>query len=331
MQPSDVTGPGGRPNAFAPHDRGAAGRAEGAANAEGAADDEAPEKSFIIEPRAEEPRLIILCDHAGNALPERYGSLGLGKDQFARHIAYDIGAAPVAREIGRRLGATVIATRYSRLLIDPNRGLDDPTLVMQLSDGAVVPGNRGITRAELERRIRLYWRPYHEAIDKLIDARLAGGVVPVLLSIHSFTERWKGAPRPWHVTVLWDRDPRFARPLLERLGRQPDLVVGENEPYSGALEGDCLNRHGTRRGLAHALIEIRQDLIREPHGQKEWGARLAAIVGELLADPALSRQFAEVWLAGAEDAIDAIDAIDANDRRGATIDRAPTAELPGDG
>jgi predicted N-formylglutamate amidohydrolase len=226
--------------------------------------------------------LLILCDHAENRIPPRYASLGLNPEDLNRHIAYDIGAANVAERLAAALGVPALLTRFSRLLIDPNRGLDDPTLVMQLSDGIVVPGNAGIDAAELEARIRDYHAPYHHAIDAAIEAAIAAGRPPVLLAIHSFTQAWKSVPRPWHVAVLWDKDPRLAKPLLEGLRAQPDLTVGDNLPYTGKLRGDTLYRHGTLRGLAHALVEIRQDLILGPEGQAEWAARLAEVLAKVL-------------------------------------------------
>jgi predicted N-formylglutamate amidohydrolase len=226
--------------------------------------------------------LIVIADHASNALPPGYGSLGLPASEFERHIAYDIGVAPVARGLCERLGVPAVLGGFSRLLIDPNRGLDDPTLIMQLSDGAVVPGNVGLSPSERERRIALYYRPYHQAISRLIDGALAAGHAPAILSIHSFTPAWKGVPRPWHAGVLWKRDARFAEPLIEALKREPHLVVGENEPYSGGLEGDTLEVHATRRGLADGLIEIRQDLIAHATGVGEWIDRLARILPGIL-------------------------------------------------
>jgi predicted N-formylglutamate amidohydrolase len=226
--------------------------------------------------------LILLCDHAGNAIPPPYGTLGLPPDQLERHIAYDIGAAQVTKSLAAALDAPAVLTRYSRLLIDPNRGADDPTLIMRLSDGAVIPGNKRLDAAERERRSRLYYAPYHHAIDAVIDQCLVSGVPPMLLSVHSFTESWKETPRPWHVGVLWDRDQRLANPLLDSFYAEGDLIVGDNEPYSGQLEGDCLWQHATCRGLVNALIEIRQDLIRDAAGQEAWAERLCRIVRGIL-------------------------------------------------
>jgi predicted N-formylglutamate amidohydrolase len=235
--------------------------------------------------------LIVLCDHAGNALPPQFGTLGLPAAQLGRHIGYDIGAAPITRALAAALGVPAVLTRYSRLLIDPNRGEDDPTLIMRLSDGAVIPGNRCVGAADRAQRIALYYRPYHQAIGRVIDQCLAAGVAPALLSIHSFTESWKTIPRPWHVGILWDKDTRLAKPLLESFYAEGDLIVGDNEPYSGQLEGDCLWQHGTQRGLANAIIEIRQDLIRDAAGQGAWARRLARIVAKILADTTAKAAF----------------------------------------
>jgi predicted N-formylglutamate amidohydrolase len=226
--------------------------------------------------------LLILCDHAENAIPEAYGTLGLREEDLHRHIAYDLGAAAVAERLAEALGAPAILSRFSRLLIDPNRGLDDPTLIMQISDGLIVPGNVALPAEEVEARSARYYRPYHAAIERAIDAAIGAGKPPVIVSVHSFTQAWKGAPRPWHVGVLWDKDPRLALPLLEALRQIPGIEVGDNAPYSGQLKGDTLYRHGTGRGLAHALIEIRQDLILGEEGQSEWAVRLAAILPEIL-------------------------------------------------
>ncbi|MDF2996086.1 MAG: N-formylglutamate amidohydrolase [Xanthobacteraceae bacterium] len=243
-----------------------------------------------IIPAVASTGLLLLCDHASNALPPEYGTLGLPASELERHIGYDIGAAGIARELAGLLGAPAVLSHFSRLLIDPNRGEDDPTLVMRLSDGAIVPGNRHVDAAEVERRIARFHRPYHQAIERTIDDALAAGLIPVLLSIHSFTPVWRGVPRPWHAGLLWDLDERFARPLIEALEAPGDLIVGDNEPYDGALRNDCLYRHGTARGLPHVLVEIRQDLIADEAGQRAWAERLAALLPAILARPELNEQ-----------------------------------------
>ncbi len=226
--------------------------------------------------------LILVADHASNRVPEELGDLGLPEGEFRRHIAWDIGVEALTRALAVRLGVPAVLSRVSRLVIDANRGDDDPTLVMRLSDGAVIPGNARIDATERERRINAYWRPYDAAIRETIDVAFAAGRPPVLLSLHSFTPIWRGWPRPWHCGVLWDADPRLPELLIERLRGDPALVVGDNEPYDGALVGDTMYRHGTRRGLAHAIVEVRQDLIGEAAGVAAWAERLAPILGEAM-------------------------------------------------
>lgn len=228
-------------------------------------------------------RLILLCDHASNALPPDYQGLGVPAAQRERHIAYDIGARDLTLGLADRLGATAVLSRFSRLLIDLNRGLDDPTLIMQISDGAVVPGNRELSEAERAQRIARFHQPYHMAIAGAISAVAARGQMPFLVSVHSFTPVWRGWPRPWQVGILWDRDERVARAMIEGF-RAQGLVVGDNEPYHGALEGDTLHTHGTLTGFPHALIEVRQDLIAGKTGVDEWVERVARVVEPIMTD-----------------------------------------------
>jgi predicted N-formylglutamate amidohydrolase len=242
-------------------------------------------ESFAVVSGRADAGLILLCDHAGNAFPAEYGTLGLPEQQLRRHIAYDIGAAAVTRAVAAALDVPAVLTRFSRLLIDPNRGADDPTLIMRLSDGAVIPGNRHLDAAERERRTARYYRPYHNAIEDVIERCISAGVPPSIVSIHSFTESWKGVPRPWHVGILWDRDARLSAPMLDYFHADGGLVVGDNEPYKGSLEGDCLWQHATARGLPNALIEIRQDLIRDVRGQQAWVDRIVALVHALKVRP----------------------------------------------
>ena len=231
--------------------------------------------------------VLFLCDHASNAVPESYHNLGLPPEQFRRHIAYDIGARDLTLGLAQYFNVPALLTRHSRLLIDPNRGIDDPTLIMKLSDGAVVPGNADIDEAEREARILRYHQPYHRAINHMLDRMIAHDVVPVIVSLHSFTPYWKGWPRPWHVGLLWDRDARMVQPMISALREEPGLVVGDNEPYSGALEGDTLSTHGTMRGLPHVLIEVRQDLIAEKSGVDEWVQRLARVLEPIMYHPSV--------------------------------------------
>ena len=241
----------------------------------------------VLNPDAPGPALL-LCDHASNVVPDwcAGGNLGLSAADMGRHIAWDPGAAGVTRRLSYEMGAPAVLSRFSRLVIDPNRGIDDPTLVRKLYDGSIIPANRAADAEEVARRRALVYDPYHDAITERIDAMLGRNVTPHLVSIHSFTPKLRGKPaRPWHVGVLWAQDERLALPLIARLRAEGGLVVGDNEPYTGRLEGDCMDRHGTKRALPHVLIEVRNDLIADEPGQAAWAARLARIFSDLIPLP----------------------------------------------
>jgi predicted N-formylglutamate amidohydrolase len=172
-----------------------------------------------------------------------------------------------------------VLANFSRLLIDPNRGEDDPTLIRQLYDGTVVPGNYPMAAEERERRLERFYRPYHDAVASMAaSVAEASGVAPFLFSVHSFTPVMQGVARPWHVGILWDSDDRAPALLIEALSAEPGLVVGDNEPYDGALRGDTMFKHAIVNGFAHALVEIRQDLVADAAGAVAWANRLAPIV-----------------------------------------------------
>jgi predicted N-formylglutamate amidohydrolase len=243
--------------------------------------------AFEAIPGALDSGALILCDHASNAIPHGYGTLGLPREALERHIAYDIGAADVTRALAGILGAPAVLSTYSRLVIDPNRGLDDPTLVMRYSDGAIVPGNAYIDAAEIGHRGTRLWAPYRQEIAATVDAMMATGEPPALISIHSFTPVMRSLTRPWKIGVLWDCDDRIPKPLIEAMLGEPDLradEVGDNEPYDGALAGDTIDEIATARGLANALIEIRQDLIAEGRDATAWAERLARALRPIIAD-----------------------------------------------
>jgi predicted N-formylglutamate amidohydrolase len=235
----------------------------------------------LLEPAARKADIFFVCDHASNKVPKACGTLGLEEGAFEAHIAYDIGAAQVTRALSAAYGAPAVLARWSRLLIDLNRGADDPTLIMKLSDGRIIPGNREADAAEIEKRIGLYYRPYHAAIAGEIEKLRGVGVIPTIISIHSFTPVWKGFRRPWDVGVLWDKDGRLAYPLMTALARA-GFTVGDNEPYKGELEGDCMYMHGSLNGLPHVLIEIRQDLVATLEAAEKFAARLKPIIDEAL-------------------------------------------------
>ena len=234
---------------------------------------------FFIEGADRPSRWLITCDHAANTVPPfvNGGTLGLPEADMNRHIAYDVGAAGVARELARHLDAPAILSNFSRLVIDPNRGEDDPTLLMKLYDGTIIPGNRHAGPEELQLRLNRCYRPYHTGLSELA----ARQPDTVIVSVHSFTRQLRARPpRPWHVGVLYAADRRLSRPLVDLLNAEQDLCIGENEPYGGHLPGDAIARHAIAHERPNTLLELRNDLIGTRDAQAAWARRLAPILQE---------------------------------------------------
>ena len=228
--------------------------------------------------------MLLTCDHASNAIPRALGDLGLPSAAQRQHIAWDIGAAAVTRLLAEALDAPALLTGYSRLVIDCNRDPGDPTSIPAVSDGVAVPGNRNLPEAARAARHAACFRPYHSAIAARLDALLAAGTPPALLSIHSFTPVMAGVARPWHIGILWDKDGRIPQPLLAALRADPAITVGDNQPYSAREPaGYTVRHHAVQRGLPHVAIELRQDLVAGNEGARSWAARLAAALRPILA------------------------------------------------
>ena len=235
--------------------------------------------SFEIQGHDGQSRFLITCDHAGHLLPRSLGDLGLSDADLDRHIAWDIGAGVVARQLGAALDAMVITQRYSRLVIDCNRQLDAVDSIATTSERTEIPGNRGIGPAAAALRAQEIFHPYHDQIARALDRREAAGISTILIAVHSFTPRYLDVARQWHAGVLYIRDLRHAEPLLRLLRAEPGLVIGCNEPYrADPLTDYSIVEHAERRGLPYVELEIRQDLIAEPAGQAEWVARLARLL-----------------------------------------------------
>ncbi|WP_390625151.1 N-formylglutamate amidohydrolase [Falsirhodobacter algicola] len=239
---------------------------------------------FTVHGESRNSRILITCDHATNRVPEAVngGDLGIAAADMGRHIAFDVGAAGLATALADALEATAILSDFSRLVIDPNRGEDDPTLVMRLYDGTVIPANRHVDAAEVARRLNLLHRPYHAELARLAARRTD----TVIVAVHSFTPRLNGRGlRPWHVGILHSHcDSRLSLALIARLRAEPDLVIGDNEPYDGHLPGDAIDRHALQTGRHNTLIEVRNDLIGTAEAQAAWAARLAPIIAGAVAD-----------------------------------------------
>ena len=225
---------------------------------------------------------LLTCDHYGRLIPQALGDLGVAASELERHIAWDIGIAGVAERLAKQLDAHLIAQRYSRLVIDCNRPPCVASSIPVLSEATTIPGNEGLTRAAADARRHSIFDPYHRRIGEVIDQRLREGVPTVLLSLHSFTPVYAGVARPWHIGTLYHRDTKLPPLLLRLLRAEGNLVVGDNEPYAVSDETDyTIPIHGEVRGLMNSGIEIRQDLIADQAGQKQWADRLARIFGEV--------------------------------------------------
>jgi predicted N-formylglutamate amidohydrolase len=225
---------------------------------------------------------LLTCDHYGRIIPRALGDLGLPLSELARHIAWDIGIAGVAEALAKHLGAHLIAQRYSRLVIDCNRPPQAPSSIPRISEATVIPGNEGLAEDAAATRRKAVFDPYHHRIAEVIEARLRDGIPTVLVSLHSFTPVYAGIARPWHIGTLYHRDTKLAPLLLKLLRRETDLVVGDNEPYAVSDDTDyTIPVHGEARGLMNTGIEVRQDLIADPAGQKQWADRLARIFAEI--------------------------------------------------
>jgi predicted N-formylglutamate amidohydrolase len=241
----------------------------------------------IVNPDGAAPVLLV-CDHASRVVPRALGLLGLDESLLMRHIGWDIGAAEVTRGLAARLDAPAVLAGYSRLVVDCNRDLEDGSCMPEVSDGVAVPGNAALSAEARRRRAEAIHHRYHGGIAERLRVLTAAGRTPALLSIHSFTPVMNGFVRPWHVGVLWDKDPRVAVPLLANLRAHDDLVVGDNEPYSAKEPvGYTVRAHAVPAGLPHVALEIRQDLIDTAAGARRWAELLAAAFEPILAVPDL--------------------------------------------
>lgn len=237
-----------------------------------------PSPVEVVRPGARSPWLLT-CDHAGRLLPGALGDLGLPESELVRHIAWDIGIAAVSTRLSAILDAAMVGQRYSRLVIDCNRPPSAPTSIPRVSESTTIPGNLNLSDDDRDARVAEVFRPYHDQIEAVLNARSDRGAPTILVAMHSFTPVYKGEARRWHVGTLYGRDGRLARALFQLLSAEGELTVGDNEPYSVSDETDYgIPVHAERRGLLHVGIEIRQDLIGDEDGQAEWAERLGRLL-----------------------------------------------------
>jgi predicted N-formylglutamate amidohydrolase len=238
-------------------------------------------------------KVLLVGDHVSNLIPQSLQQLGLEDWVLHEHVAYDIGSRKLLTHLVDHLDAPAVMAGYSRLVVDLNRSLEDPTVIPEVSDNIPIPGNQNLSREDRARRVHSFYTPYRAAIDHALHGFRERGIVPAFISIHSFTPQMAGFERPWHIGLLWDKDPRIPVPLLQRLRAQPaGINVGDNEPYSGKHPADyTIDHHAEAAGLPHVSIEVRQDLVNTEAGAEKWATILAEALDDILADPGLYK----VW------------------------------------
>lgn len=238
-------------------------------------------------------KVLLVGDHVSNAFPKILGNLGLDETALEQHIAYDIGTRKLVNHLSEHLDAPAVLAGYSRLVVDLNRSLEDPSVMPEISDNTVIPGNQNLTQAHRNQRIHSFYTPYRKAIDGMLHGFRERNIVPAFIAIHSFTPEMAGFVRPWHAGILWDKDPRIPLSLMQNLRAHPDgFNIGDNEPYSGKHPADyTIDHHAEASGIPHVSIEIRQDLVDTEDGAERWATILHDALRDVLADPELY----QVW------------------------------------
>ena len=238
-------------------------------------------------------KVLLVGDHVSNEIPKSLHDLGLDAESLEQHIAYDIGTRKLVNHLSQHLDAPAVLAGYSRLVVDLNRSLEDDSVMPEVSDKTVIPGNQNMSAEHRNQRIHNFYTPYRKAVDSMLHRFRDNGIVPAFISIHSFTPEMAGFARPWHVGILWDKDPRIPVPLMQNLRAHPDgFNIGDNEPYSGKHPADyTIDHHAEASGIPHVSIEIRQDLVDTEDGAERWATILDDALRDILADAELY----QVW------------------------------------
>jgi len=236
--------------------------------------------------------VLLVVDHASPHFPASLNQLGLADWVLERHVAWDIGVDKLARFLADELDAQAILAGFSRLIIDPNRNPENGSAIVEISDGISIPGNQGIDDHQRSLRMQSFFKPYHDRIADRLARFSASGITPALISVHTCTPVFNRIVRPWHIGIMWDKDPRIPVPLIEALGNMDGVCVGDNEPYSGSHPHDyTVDHHAEAAGLPHVGIEVRQDLVKEEDGARKWAGILAAGLSGILSNESLYRPF----------------------------------------
>lgn len=240
---------------------------------------------FTLENVDGQSPFLILCDHAGQYIPQQLKMLGLPQHEIDRHIGWDIGALAVSQKLSRLLDATLIHQTYSRLVIDCNRRPGIESSIPQISEQTVIPGNQGISEQQRQARCDEIFTPYHDAIRQVIDQRKSRGQPTCIIAMHSFTPVFFGEQRPWHIGVLYNRLPEYALSVLNQLQQRNQWVIGDNEPYRVSDDTDfAVPEHAEKNHFPYVEIEIRQDLISDQSGQMAWAKEFASLLPAALND-----------------------------------------------
>ena len=227
----------------------------------------------VVNPDGASP-YVLLCEHASPRIPRCLSDLGLPKAERMRHIGWDVGAQALALGLSAALDAPLFVANYSRLVVDCNRPLSAASLMPEISEATLVPGNRALTAAARQRRVDTLFHPYHDAVARRLDARQAAGRPTLVVGVHSFTPQFKGHNRPWHAGILFDQARGFGQRLITALAEDPALIIAANEPYRIDADDYTVPVHGDARGLPAVLLEIRQDVIADAGGVRDWTLHL---------------------------------------------------------
>ena len=234
--------------------------------------------------------LLIVADHASPFFPAAMNQLGLADWVLEKHVVWDIGSDRLAQSLADELDAQAVLAGFSRLIVDPNRQIDDPSAFSELSDGIAIPGNIGLDEEQKRLRVQSFFKPYHDQISARLDHFRDQGIVPAFIAVHTCSPVFDRVIRPWHIGIMWDTDPRIPVPLMKRLEEMDGICIGDNEPYSGKHPHDfTVDHHAEPAGLPHVGIEVRQDLVQDEAGARKWAAILAEGLRDILADPRLYR------------------------------------------